>query len=209
MSGFAAVFPNITGTTGRIKKTLSGRSSVGVLNISFDAPDLQALLDMLARVKAKTNDMFPVMYDISKELAEIVDRHFDRQQGPYGKWSPRSPMTHLMAQRSRGLKIHTGPLLNATGKLKGSFKPKAYTKKASIGSRLKTKSGENLGAIQHFGSLIRVTPKMQKWFKANFWLNLEVGFLIIPSREMLYMTQSDRKKMLNMVQEYIMEGFER
>lgn len=179
----------------------------GYVKIYFDAPDLKLMQEMIADLKNRMSDLKPLMADISSELAAIVDRHFSQGKGPNGKWKVRSPMTILMASRARNkkVKIHDGQLMRNTGKFQASFVPRSYKSHAKIGSSLKTKTGKNIGFIQHNGANIALTPKMNAWFKANFGIRLKVGTLVIPSRQVLYLEKSDREKMLNMLAKYIAE----
>jgi len=181
--------------------------SEGNINISFNMANIKDISELIANVKAKLKDMNPVMADIGAEVARIIDQHFIQGRGPHGKWKPYSSMTYLMATKTTGMTVHTGPMLRDTGTLQNSFIPKSFKKQVKIGSKLKTKSGKVLGAIHHYGSKMRVTPKVDAWFKSNFGIRLKVGTLVIPSRQMLYLEKHDRETILQMLTVYISNAY--
>jgi len=168
-------------------------------------PKVTLKLGRIEALAEKLRNNKPAFAMIKARLIEAVADHLKREEGPDGRWEPRSSFTKVMAERSKGIKIHTGGLLKNRGTFGVSFGRGATSgqNRAAVGSALKTPDGKhNLAAIHHEGVDIAVTPKMIGWFKHNFGLRLKTNAIRIPARPVLWLSADEKKDILEILSSF-------
>lgn len=101
------------------------------VEVTFDSKEVQTLLrQIIKRVNDIDKRSKSYTDSLSKVVLEDIKDHFDRQQGPEGKWAPWSVQYRKLMQR-RGKA--TNLVLQDSGRLKAGFtKDRIQVSKAGI-----------------------------------------------------------------------------
>ncbi len=118
-----------------------------VVNIQWNQLDLFRLKKVLGNMK-------PVFAGIGTEILKAVGQNFDAQ-GAWSRWAPLRPNT-LAARRQGG----SSKALQASGKMRASFRMEAGNSQVTIGSPLKTAMWHHEGrGVAVGGAKWKISPK--------------------------------------------------
>jgi len=119
-----------------------------MIDVKLDDREVQAALRQLARAAA---DMTPAMRSIAAELADSVERAFEREADPATgvPWAPLAISTQKSKVRRSGTRTQrergAHPILQVTGELASSITPDHGRTWAAAGTN------KPYAAIHHFG----------------------------------------------------------
>lgn len=167
--------------------------------------DDRHVLDVLAKLLARLDDLTPVMQTIGEYLIGSTKRRFATSTGPSGvRWAPNSETTYLrMIEKAHGVTLKSGqinqkgagmamakkPLIGETHRLSSEISAQADRDSVEVGSPMVYAAVQQFGAAQGaFGRTRRNGP---------------IPWGDILARPFLGLSDVDRDQVLTIVGEYL------
>jgi phage virion morphogenesis protein len=169
--------------------------------------EVLATLDRIERVAARPA---AIMSEIAAYMVTAVQRHFEREMGPDGKWAPLSPRTAAkrIGRRQRG----TANILRVTKRLYSSITGESTDTTAAVGTNVAYAAPQFLGAKIdipareqdiHLGRTNRGRRFVRASAKRKETKRVQIGAhtITIPARQALYLTEEDRAEIIQIVED--------
>lgn len=160
----------------------------------------QEVLATLDRIERLAEHPAPIMSAIAGYMVTRVQRHFETETGPDGKWAPLSPRTAAkrVGRRRRG----TANILRVTNRLYSSITGESDDTSAAVGTNVAYAAPQFLGATInmpgheqdiHFGRTNRGRRFVRASAKRKETMRVKVGAhtITIPARQALYLTADE------------------
>lgn len=170
----------------------------------------QVVLATLDRIERVAERPAAVMSAIAGYMVTAVQRHFETETGPDGKWQPLSPRTaaRRIGRRQRG----TANILRVSGRLYSSITGESTDDTAMVGTNLKYAAAQFLGATIdmpareqdiHLGRTNRGRRFVKASAKRKETRRVQVGAhtITIPARQALYLSDSEMAELVNVAED--------
>ncbi|MEI9410712.1 phage virion morphogenesis protein [Mesorhizobium salmacidum] len=166
-----------------------------------------ATLDRIERVATAPRT---IMEAIAAYLVPAVQRHFETETGPDGKWPRLSPRT--AAKRIGRSQRGYGHMLRVKNRLYSSITGEATDNTAAVGTNVAYAAAQFLGAtIQmpareqdiHLGKTNRGRRFVKASAKRKETMRVTIGAhtITIPARQALYLNDADRAEILHVAED--------
>lgn len=192
--------------------------------------DDRRVLDVLAELAARLDDLTPAMQTIGEYLVGSTKRRFAMSTGPDGvRWAPNSQVTYLrMIERAHGVTLKSGqinrkgagmamakkPLIGETHRLSSEISAQAGRDSVAVGSPMVYAAVQQFGAkMGAFGRYSQVS-RWRKFEKGDFrkYAGTVKGFPIpwgnIPARPFIGLSEADADHVLTIVGEFLSSAVE-
>lgn len=185
---------------------MTGTDNLGGIQLRVVDQEVLATLDRIERV---AEHPAAIMSEIAAFLVTTVQRHFETETGPDGKWAPLSPRTAAkrIGRRRRG----TANILRVTHRLYSSITGESTDNTAAVGTNVAYAAAQFLGAKInipareqdiHLGRTNRGRRFVRAAAKRKETMRVEVGAhtITIPARQALYLTDEDGAEIVRIVE---------
>lgn len=170
----------------------------------------QEVLATLDRIERLADHPAPIMSAIAGYMVSTVQRHFQREMGPDGKWAPLSPRTAAkrVGRRRRG----AANILRVSGRLYSSITGESDDTSAAVGTNVLYAAIQQLGGTVkipareqdlHFGKTNRGRRFVKAAAKRKETMRVKIGAheVKIPARPYLYLTDEDQADIIHIVED--------
>lgn len=168
------------------------------------------VLDTLDRIDRVAERPGAIMAAIAGYMVTAVQRHFETETGPDGRWAPLSPRT--AARRIGRGRRGTENMLRVTNRLYSSITGEATDTSAAVGTNVAYAAAQFLGATIkmpareqdiHLGRTNRGKRFVRASARRKETMRVSIGAhtIVIPARQALYLDDEDRAEILRIVED--------
>ncbi|MHA1866628.1 MAG: phage virion morphogenesis protein [Candidatus Heimdallarchaeaceae archaeon] len=148
---------------------------------------LDRVINFLAGMQTRTRNFEKPLKVISNRMFREVIEHFDREQGPHGRWARLKPST--IARRRRG----SSKPLQDTGNLRNSILPKVMNRNSAI-----VFTNVKYATTHQFGT--------RKGAFGRDRHNRPIPWGDIPARPYMWVSAESRRSFINYLEDWIIRG---